>query len=169
MREVPSVGQGDTNMETKDLVNIQSERNKSLNILPNLDEYKLNARKLLALNVRVGTLANATKCFKYWDDHETIDQDNILRKYINTLGCILTVGIYKGYTDITSIEMKPNDYCLSDQFLNLYVDINDLLISSSRDHYKTLFEDFLSIGLTIGLNEEQIISSFNNKSIYSHE
>ncbi|WP_040214698.1 dUTP diphosphatase [Clostridium polynesiense] len=149
-------------MKLQNLFKIQAERNKSLDILPNLDEYKLNARKLLALNVRVGALANATKCFKYWEDEEVIHRDNILTRYISTLSCILTVGIDKKYTDIESVETRPNEYCLSDQFLNLYVDINDLLVSSSKDHYITLMEDFLSIGHTIGFSEQEIIDNFNS-------
>lgn len=149
-------------MNLQKLFETQAERNKTLNILSNLDEYKLNARKFLALNVRVGALANASKCFKYWQDDEVIDRENILKRYISTLGCILTVGIDKKYTDIEKVQMRPNDYCLSDQFLNLYVDINDLLISSSKDHYITLIEDFLSIGLTIGFSEQEIINSFNS-------
>ena len=147
-------------MDLRNLFKVQAERNKNLKVLTNLDEYKLNARKLLALNVRVGNLANATKCFKYWEDSEVADSDYILEKYINALGCILTVGIFKGYTDIDSITAKSNDYCLSDQFLNLYVDINDLLIASSKDNYLTLFEDFLSIGNCLGLTEETIIDAY---------
>ncbi|MGM9972971.1 MAG: dUTP diphosphatase [Clostridiaceae bacterium] len=151
-------------MKLNNLFKMQAERNKDLKVLTNLDEYKLNARKLLALNVRVGNLANATKCFKYWEDSETTDPDYILQKYINALSCILTVGMFKGYTDIDSIEIKSNDYCLSDQFLNLYVDINDLLTTSSKDHYITLLEDFLSIGKSLGLTEEIIIDAYLKQS-----
>ncbi|NRV84845.1 dimeric dUTPase (all-alpha-NTP-PPase superfamily) [Clostridium beijerinckii] len=56
--------------------------------------------------------------------------------------------------------MAPNDYCLSDQFLNLYIDINDLIAFPSIDHYLTLFEDLLSLGLTLGFSESQIQNQF---------
>nr|WP_321835564.1 dUTP diphosphatase [Clostridium butyricum] len=56
--------------------------------------------------------------------------------------------------------MIPNDYCLSDQFLNLYIDINDLIASPSMDHYQTLFEDLLSLGLTLGFSEDEISGQF---------
>ncbi|MFR3522834.1 MAG: dUTP diphosphatase, partial [Clostridia bacterium] len=56
--------------------------------------------------------------------------------------------------------LRPNDYCLSDQFLNLYIDINDLIISPSTDHFFTLLEDSLSLGVTLGYSEEEIFNSF---------
>jgi dimeric dUTPase (all-alpha-NTP-PPase superfamily) len=75
----------------------------------------------------------------------------------------LTLGIDHKYTDLIAVSINPNDYCLSDQFLNLYIDINDLIASPSMDHYLTLFEDLLSLGLTLGFSEEQIENAFTKE------
>ena len=45
-------------------------------------------------------------------------------------------------------------------FLNLFIDINDLIISPSTDHFNTLLEDVLSLGVTLGYDEEQISKAF---------
>ena len=58
--------------------------------------------------------------------------------------------------------IKPNDYCLSDQFLNLFIDLNDLIISPSEDHYITLIEDFISLGITLGYSDSKISNGFIN-------
>ena len=68
--------------------------------------------------------------------------------------------IDKHYIENYEIVLRPNDYCLSDQFLNLYIDINDLIISPSNDHFFTLLEDALSLGITLGYSEEEIFNSF---------
>ena len=68
--------------------------------------------------------------------------------------------IDKHYIDNYEVVLRPNDYCLSDQFLNLYIDINDLIISPSIDHFFTLLEDVLSLGITLGYSEEEIFNSF---------
>ena len=70
---------------------------------------------------------------------------------------VLTIGINNGYNTLEEVSINHNEYCLSDQFLNLYIDINDLIISRSEDHFETLFEDLLSIGNTLGLSEEEIV------------
>ena len=84
----------------------------------------------------------------------------IFNKFIACISQVLTLGIDHNYDHIESVDMIANDYCLSDQFLNLYIDINDLIVSPSMDHYQTLFEDLLSLGLTLGFSEEEISHQF---------
>ena len=83
-----------------------------------------------------------------------------LVKYTDFLTHIINLGLDKHYIDSYDITLRPNDYCLSDQFLNLYIDINDLIISPSVDHFFTLLEDVLSLGITLGYSEEEIFNSF---------
>ncbi|MGL5150666.1 MAG: dUTP diphosphatase [Clostridium sp.] len=144
-------------MYIHDFFEVQKQINKDLTLDPNLNDYKLKARKSLHLHVKISDLANETKCFKYWvDENLIVNTDVVFKKYLSCLNQILSIGIDSNYDDIEKIKLKPNDYCLSDQFLNLYIDINDLIISPSKDHYITLFEDFISLGITLGFNNQDI-------------
>ncbi|NME84298.1 dUTP diphosphatase [Clostridium sp. SM-530-WT-3G] len=148
-------------MDIQPMLEMQKRLNETLNINTELDSYKLTARKNLEFEIALGALANETNCFNYLlDNIKDIDIDKIFTKYIKCISQVLTLGIDKKYSDINEISMKPNDYCLSDQFLNLYIDINDLIASPSVDHYQTLFEDLLSLGLTLGFSEEKIQNEF---------
>lgn len=148
-------------MDIQPMLEMQKMLNETLNINTELDSYKLRARKNLEFEINLGDLANATNCFNYLlDNTKDIDIDTIFTKYINCISQVLTLGIDHKYMDINEISMNPNDYCLSDQFLTLYIDINDLIASPSVDHYQTLFEDLLSLGLTLGFTEEKIKSEF---------
>lgn len=148
-------------MNIKNLFEAQRKFNANLILNDELDYYKLETRKNLEFHVKIGDLANETKCFKYWKDNNNfIDMQVVFKKYIDCLSQILTLGIDNNYTDIANICVKPNDYCISDQFLNLYIDINDLIISPSKDHYLTLFEDILSLGITLGFTQTQIQNAF---------
>ena len=143
------------------LFQVQREKNKQIAIDKNLNQYKLSARKHLELYIKLSSLAENTKCYKYWlDNNSEINKDIIFNKYLDFLGQLLILGIDRDYTDITEIKVSPNDYCLSDQFLNLYIDLNDLIISHSKDHYLTLLEDSISLGITLGYSENSIIDSF---------
>ncbi|MPQ43403.1 dUTP diphosphatase [Clostridium tarantellae] len=144
----------------------QEQLNKQLLIDKSLNNYKVTARKHLALQVRLSELANETKCFVYWNQNDIkISKQIVLEKYIECLSHILTIGIDKNYNLCYSIKIKPNDYCLSDQFLNLLIDINDLIISPSVDHYNTLFEDFLSLGITLGFSTNKLEEIFFSKDL----
>lgn len=144
-------------MNIQPMFEIQKKFNDTLNINPELDSYKLRARKNLFFQITLGELANETICFNYLSDNlKSIDIDKVFNKYMICISQVLTLGIDHKYDFMEFIDMIPNDYCLSDQFLNLYIDINDLIASPSMDHYQTLFEDLLSLGLTLGFSEEQI-------------
>lgn len=146
------------------LFEYQSEMNKQIYINPNLNQYKISTRKNLELTIKLGALADETNCSQYKIENSStnICYDTVLKKYLDCLGGILSLGIERDYSDTTDVKLLPNDYCLSDQFLSLYIDINDLIISPSKDHFLTLLEDFLSLGITLGYSENQIINNFIN-------
>lgn len=140
----------------------QDKFNKELVIDSNLNDYKVATRMYLALQVKISELADETKCFIYWNDSNKsrVSKQLVLEKYIDCLKQILTIGLNKNYTCLKKLIVKPNDYCLSDQFLTLLIDVNDLIISPSIDHYKTLFEDFISLGISLGFSINQIEEIF---------
>ena len=144
----------------------QEDLNKHIPMDKSLNSYKLTARKHLALQVKISDLANETKCFVYWQSKDfQVCKETVLEKYMDCFSHILTIGLDKGYDKLESIVVKPNDYCLSDQFLNLLIDINDLIISPSIDHYNTLFEDFISLGISLGISTNTIDEQFFNNNM----
>lgn len=150
-------------MNIKAFFEAQREKNTKIVIDESLSNYKISARKHLELHTKLGHLADETKCYKYWiSDEINFDDDVVFSKYIDCFSNIISVGIDKGYANIDEVPIKPNDYCLSDQFLNLFIDLNDLIISPSEDHYITLIEDFISLGITLGYSDSKISNGFIN-------
>lgn len=148
-------------MNISSLVESQLEKNKQLLINHELPEYKLWVRKHLELHVKLGSIAEETKCYTYLENSSSsLNKDIIFKKYIDFLAHIISLGLYREYITDYEVQLKPNDYCLSDQFLNLYIDINDLIVSTSSDHFLTLLEDTLSLGVTLGYSEEDVKNSF---------
>ena len=139
-------------MNVQPMFEIQKRFNNTLSINTELDSYKLRARKNLLFQITLGELANETICFNFLlKTPKTIDLNKIFNKFIVCISQVLTLGIDYRYDKINSIDMIPNDYCL---------DINDLIASPSMDHYQTLFEDLLSLGLTLGFSEDEISGQF---------
>lgn len=144
-------------MNIKALFEAQREKNKKIIIDNSLSEYKIWARRHLELHTKISYLADETQCYKYWvSENEPLNKSVVFEKYISCFSLMISFGIDRKYDDIELIKAKPNDYCLSDQFLNLFIDLNDLIISPSEDHYITLIEDFLSLGITLGYSESNI-------------
>lgn len=135
----------------------------------NLCSESLFSKKILALNVEIGELANETRCFKYWSNKKPSPKEVILEEYIDCLHFILSIGIEKHFTDTDNIEAKTSEYKLSDQFCNLYIDVNDFIVCSSKDHYLTLFEDFLTLGRSLKFSDEEIQNSYISKNAVNHK
>lgn len=148
-------------MHIANLFSTQKELINTIVIDKSLSEYKVFARKHLQLHIKMSDLANETKCSTYWiDNQSTFDQNSTLEKYITCLRDIVSLALDNNYDDINEINLAPSEYCLSDQFLNLYIDINDLVMSPSKDHFITILEDYLSLGLSLGFTEEIIENEF---------
>jgi dimeric dUTPase (all-alpha-NTP-PPase superfamily) len=152
-------------MHIANLFKIQENECYTLVIDTTLSEYKILARKHLQLHIAMSDLANETNCYKYWlNDEKVLDNSIIFNKYIACFRQLISLGLYNKYNDIEEIDIELSDYCLSDQFLNLYIDINDLMISPSKDHFITLTEDFLSLGINLGFTEKMIIDELSKNS-----
>ena len=152
-------------MYIANLFKIQREVANELPVDSTLSDYKVLARKNLELNVKISDLARATNCYKYWiSDDPMLDNNKIFEKYMSCFNQIISLGLYNNYTDIDEVLVETSEYCLSDEFINLFIDINDLIISPSKDHFVTLIEDFLSLSISLGFSEEMILDGFYDHS-----
>jgi dimeric dUTPase (all-alpha-NTP-PPase superfamily) len=152
-------------MHIVDLFKIQREVSHELTVDSNLSDYKVLARKNLELTIKISDLARATNCYKYWiSDDPMLDNNKIFEKYMSCFNQIISLGLNNNYTDIEEVIFETSDYCLSDEFINLFIDINDLIISPSKDHFVTLIEDFLSLSISLGFSEDMILDDFYHRS-----
>lgn len=148
-------------MKIKKMFDYQKNFNNRLETDPSLNSEKISSRKNLQFQINLGELARETFCANYLKDAKvSIDVDAVYEKYFICLSEALSLGIDRNFDDIEEIEVLPNDYCLSDQFLNLFIDISDLISFASKDNYETLLSDLLSLGLTLGYSEDLVCNSF---------
>lgn len=121
-------------------------------------------QKLLALQVKIGELASETQCFKFWMSKKTPIEKRILEKYIECLYIVFSIGFEKGFTG-TEFEVRETEYELTEHFLNMFIDLNDFMVCSSKDNYITLIEAILSLSLIFGFTEDDILNS--NDKVYT--
>lgn len=150
------------------LFKLQEDLDKHIQQKHELDKKTLISKKILALQVEIAELANETRCFKYWSNQKPSSKKIILEEYVDCLHFILTIGLEKQYTDI-ALESIDVTYDITSQFLNLYVDINDFIVCSSKDNYLTLFKDFLSLGKSLGFCNEEIEEAYLEKNSTNHK
>ena len=157
-------------MDFTNLFLMQEKLNVLISKKHNLSGKSLLAEKLLALQVEIAELANETRCFKFWSVKGPSTKTKMLEEYVDCLHFLLSIGLDKEFNylnfDIPKEGMSNN---ITNQFLNLYIDINDFIVCSSKDHYQTLFEDFLYLGISLNFTEEEIEDAYYIKNNTNHQ
>lgn len=146
-------------MDIDNLLIFQREKDKSILKIQHLEGQSLLTKKILAFQVSIGELAAETNCYDFWSENKKTDPNLILEKYIKSLRSLVSIGIEKDFSELT-LEDKELDLEITEQFLNLFIDTNDLIVCSSKDNYITLMEDFFSVGKSLGLNPSMIKSNY---------
>lgn len=148
----------------------QLQRNLDERIIAehNLHKESLFSKKVLALQVEISELANETRCFKFWSNKGPSDKSTILEEYVDCLHFILSLGLEKNYVNLEPM-MLDHDNDLTETFINIYIDINDFFVCSSKDNYKTLFEDFLCLGKNLGFTSEEVENAYFQKNDVNHQ
>ena len=101
-------------------------------------------RRILALLVEIGELANATRCFKYWSNKSSEPRDIVLDEYADGLHFFLSLGI-----DIKSKKMTYNYTKRSDnltkQILETYRLSSIFYKKQDEASYIKAFQAFINI------------------------
>ena len=154
-------------MNLTKLFDLQKELDMKIMSQHNLQNKLFLSQKTLALQVEIGELANETRCFKYWSTKGPSEKQVILEEFVDCLHFILSIGLDKNFNDI---NIKASNYYVdtTEQFLDLFTDVNDFLTCTSKDHYITLFEDFLGLGKSLDFSENDIEEAYLRKNSINH-
>jgi len=155
-------------MDLHKLFQMQNTLDNRIQLEHHLEGIPLLNKKILALQVELSELANETRCFKFWSTKNPSSNDVILEEYVDCVHFILSLGIEKGFQEIT-LNVNKVTCELSDQFLNLYINISDFANCTSIDNYLDIFNNFLSLGQTLGFSEENIENAYLYKNKINHE
>jgi len=131
-----------------------------------LGEENLFDLKFLAFQVKLGALANTTKCYKYYKNQEyTIPREKLVLRYIDAMKFLLSIGNEYSFNIINkelfdSIE-KPNG--LIKGFSEIFSDIIRLKEAIALESYINalniyieLFAKYVALGEMLGLTFEEV-------------
>ncbi|HLG26751.1 MAG TPA: dUTP diphosphatase [Paenisporosarcina sp.] len=132
------------------------------------------AKKILALQVELGELANELpRTFKFWSNKKN-DYKKALVEYVDCLHFILSIGLEKNVVelDINQGHVLENTHPnLETQFLWLSRTLTDLYMDEYKmfNHVRMFFLEFLALGEMLGFTFEQIESAYIQKNEVNHD
>ncbi|MBV6685403.1 dUTP diphosphatase [Bacillus sp. JRC01] len=155
-------------MDWNQLLNMQNELDRHIESEHGLQDADLVDKKILALLVELGELANETRCFKFWSKKAPSDQAVILEEYVDGIHFILSLGIEIGIRSIDEPEvLEEGDP--TEEFLKVYSEVNRFSEERSVENLLTLFQQFLQLGSVLGFKSEDILESYLKKNEVNYQ
>lgn len=129
-----------------------------------LQNEDLFDKKVLALLVELGELANETKCFKFWSLKPPSPQSIILEEFVDGVHFMLSLGIECGFNHIEDISSNDIEGNLSEQFLRVYETVQAFRLERSLETYKNMFQNYLNLASILGFKDEEIKTAYISKN-----
>ncbi|ANB58421.1 dUTPase family protein [Anoxybacillus sp. B7M1] len=155
-------------MNVQMLYSLQRQLDERIETQHGLQHENLVDRKVLALLVELGELANETRCFKFWSVKPPAPQDKILEEYVDGLHFILSLGLECGF-DFTADDRVSETRSLVEQFLFVFQAAHQFYEAKSLASYQHLFAEYLRLGNQLGFSLEQMEQAYRKKNEINHE
>ena len=131
----------------------------------NIMKENLLSRKLLALLVELGELANETRCFKFWSKKGPSDKETILEEYVDGVHFLLSIGLELGFDTVVQIkETTSSSEDLTNQFLAVYEAFYDLKKEKSLPSYQRAWEEYILLANMLGFSAEEMERAYIEKN-----
>jgi dimeric dUTPase (all-alpha-NTP-PPase superfamily) len=133
-----------------------------------LQRTEIFLKKILALQVEIGELANETRCFKYWSRKSPSPRESVLEEFVDALHFVLSLGLDLGHEDLELPAVSAADD-LTAGFLELTAASVQLAKTQGRDEYRELFAALLAVGYGLGFSNEEIGQAYLAKNEINHQ
>ncbi|MDQ0270063.1 dUTP diphosphatase [Cytobacillus purgationiresistens] len=152
-------------MNTEKLFIMQRGLDAHIESNHNLGEEDLFDRKVLALLVELGELANETRCFKFWSLKPSAPKETILEEYVDGVHFILSLGIECGYTNESdySASLKKQE-SVTEQFIYMFEVINQFKKTRSLEDFRIVFQAYIHLGEYLGFQATETERAYIKKN-----
>ena len=128
----------------KELYSLQAGLDQDIATKHNVSYESTHEKRLLALIVEIGELANATRCFKYWSNKGKEDDEIVLDEFADGLHFFLSLGVdIKTNKKVYHITKHKDN--LTDQFLEIYHRLDIFYKKQDDVSYIKAFQAFLNL------------------------
>lgn len=125
--------------------------------------------KGLALIVELAELANETRSFKFWSTKGPSDNEIILEEYVDSIHFLLSLGIEKGFTQVTQWPEGDVPGELTELFLKTVESITCFLDELTVQSYENVWVHYGAIARKLGFTYDEIINAYIAKNEENYE
>jgi dimeric dUTPase (all-alpha-NTP-PPase superfamily) len=134
-----------------------------------LQQENLVEKKILALLVEIGELANETRCFKFWSLKPPASKEKILEEFVDGIHFILSLGIECGFEKNELKFGNTLSESLTEQFLSVFDSVNKFKASHSFGNFEKLFSEYILLAELLGFSSQEIEQAYIHKNEVNYE
>ena len=155
------------NVNLEELYSLQKDLDIEIAKNHNINYEVTHSKRLLALIVEIGELANETRCFKFWSNKGPSPKEKIMDEYADGMHFLLSLGIPLGAKKYEYELIKSNEE-LTIQIHKVYKACINLLDNYNIPAYEKAFQIYLNLALSLDMTPEDIVASYKNKLEVNH-
>ncbi len=149
-------------MDLTELFKKQAELDATIAQNHGVSYANTRSRRIMALIVEIGELANATRCFKYWSNKGAEPKEIVLDEYADGLHFFLSLGV-DIKTSKTSYNRTKHLSNLTDQFHEIYHRIDIFNKKQDDKTYIKAFQAFLNLLPLLGYRWKDLEKAYYKK------
>ena len=149
-------------MDLSDLFKKQKELDQVIASNHHVSYENTREKRILALIVEIGELANATRCFKYWSNKGSEEKSIVLDEYADGLHFFLSLGI-DIKTSKTSYNRTKHLNDLTLQFHEVYHRLDAFYKRQDDKTYIKAFQAFLNLLPLLGYRWKELEKAYYKK------
>lgn len=157
-------------VQLQEIFSMQKGLDQHIETQHSLQSEDLFDRKILALLVEIGELANETRCFKFWSLKPSSSKEVVLEEFVDGIHFMLSVGIECGFDTIDEVTTdKPGEGTVNEQFLAVYEAVHVFRKERSLINYRKMFGSYLLLASLLGFEDEDIKKAYIAKNEVNYE
>lgn len=134
-----------------------------------LENKNLMDKKILALFVELGELANETRCFKFWSKKSPAPAEVILEEYVDGIHFILSLGIDINVVEDVTVSTLTTSKNIIEQFHIVNESLTIFRNAPSKHTYSILFNEYILLGKILGYSTKQVEEAYILKNNVNHQ
>ncbi|MEC1770599.1 dUTP diphosphatase [Schinkia azotoformans] len=151
------------------LFELQKELDTRIEKEHGLEQADLMDKKIMALLVELGELANETRCFKFWSKKPAAARDVILEEYVDGVHFILSIGLELKLQDQVTLDPKDEYRDLVEQFQLVFASIIEFRKQLNLENYHNIFNEYIILGKLLGFSSDDIEKAYKLKNEVNHK
>jgi len=155
------------NLKLTEIRQLQKELDQQIMANHEVTRLETQTKRILALLVEIGELANETRCFKFWSFKKPSEKEVLLEELSDCVHFAISLGIDL-HDETNELEFFDRNEPLSVQFIDWMKEVSTLKTTFNLAQYQLVLSYIGSVALAMGFDAQEVYDYYVKKNEINH-